>query len=156
MPVDLPHGAIGLVGRRLDDFEPILERQIDAPPRLMSPAAREVDELVACDCVQPRQKRPRRIPGIPLAVQADEYFLYQIFSFMRAESCASQAWRKRPTQRRRNFLEQVLIDDGIAAPPGTHGLCPALFTLFHGHLFAHAAPTPTNMVPVSAFAITTA
>jgi hypothetical protein len=41
-------------------------------------------------------------------------------------------------------------------PPGTHGLCPALFTPFHGHLFGSRCSNPTNMVPVSAFAITTA
>jgi hypothetical protein len=72
---------------------------------------------------------------MPFAVQADEYFLYQILSLMRAEPCANQTWRKRPTQGCRNFFEHALICDGFAAPLGAHCLCPALLALFHGHLF---------------------
>jgi hypothetical protein len=77
-------------------------------------------------------------------VQTNEYFLYQIFSFMRAESCANETRRKRPTQSRRNFLEHALIGNGIAAPLGTHGLCPALLTLFHGHLFGSRCSNSTK------------
>jgi hypothetical protein len=72
---------------------------------------------------------------MPLAMQADEYLLYQIFSLMRTESCANETWRKRPTQGSRNFFEHALICKGFAAPFGTHGLCPALLALFHSHLF---------------------
>src|SRR5258708_6450227 len=55
MPIDLPHGAIGLVGRALNNFEPILKSQIDTPPRVTSAVAHEVDELVSSDRVQPWQ-----------------------------------------------------------------------------------------------------
>jgi hypothetical protein len=79
---------------------------------------------------------------MPLVVQADEYFLHQIFSLMRALSCTNQTWRERSTQRRRNFLEHAFIDGSFAAPLGPHGLCPALLTLFHGHSSALAASIP--------------
>ena len=55
---------------------------------------------------------------MPLAVQADEYLLYQIFSLMRAESHASETRRKRPTLGSRNFFEHALICDHFAAPLG--------------------------------------
>src|SRR3984957_15973437 len=56
MPIHLPHGAIGLIGWGFDNFEPIFKRQIDPPPRLTPAMAREVDQLVAGDRVQPWQE----------------------------------------------------------------------------------------------------
>jgi hypothetical protein len=79
-----------------------------------------------------------------LAVQAYEYLLHQIFSLMRAEAHANETRRKRSTQGSRNFFEHALICDGLAAPLGAHGICPALLSLFHGHLFGSRCPNLTN------------
>ena len=72
---------------------------------------------------------------MPFAVQADEYFLYQILSLMRAEPCANQTWRKRPTQGCRNFFEHALICDGFARRPARMTSAQRLLALFNGHLF---------------------
>jgi hypothetical protein len=78
---------------------------------------------------------------VPLVVQAYEYFLHQIFSLMRTEAHANETRRKRSTQGRRKFFEHALIYDGFAAPLGAHGLCPALLSLFHGHLLGTHCPS---------------
>src|SRR5260370_5249715 len=52
MPIHLPRGAIGLVGRALNDFEPILKIQIDTPPRVTSAVSHVADDLLASDLVQ--------------------------------------------------------------------------------------------------------
>jgi hypothetical protein len=70
----------------------------------------------------------------------NEYLLHQIFSLMRAEAHANETRRKRSTQGIRGFFEHALICDSVAAPLGTHGLCPALFALFLGHLFGSRCP----------------
>ena len=121
---DAPSTAIArtILRRRLNDFDPILKGQIDTPPRVTSAVAHEVDELVTSDRVQPWQERACRIPGMPLAVEAYEYLLHQIFNLMRAEAHANETRRKRSTQGSRNFLEHALVHDGFAAPFGAHGL----------------------------------
>jgi hypothetical protein len=88
---------------------------------------------------------------MPLAVEAYEYLLHQIFNLMRAEAHANETRRKRSTQGSRNFFEHALICDGFAAPLGAHGLCPALLSLFHGHLFGSRCPHPTNRPPHQKF-----
>ena len=80
-----------------------------------SALAHEVDELVTSDRVQPWQERACRIPGMPLAVEAYEYLLHQIFNLMRTEAHANETRRKRSTQGSRNFFEHALICDGFAA-----------------------------------------
>jgi hypothetical protein len=81
---------------------------------------------------------------MPLAVQAYEYLLYQIFSLMCTEAYANETRRKRSTQGTRNFFEHALICGGVAASLGAHGLCPALLSLFKDHLFGSRCPNPTN------------
>jgi hypothetical protein len=144
---DAPSTAIArtilrwLTGRRVNHFEPIVRRQIDTSPRVTSAVAREVDELVAGDRVQPWQERTCRIPGVPLAVQAYEYFLHQIFGLMRTEAHANEARRKRPTQGSRNLFEHAFIFDDLTAPLGPHGLFPTLPLLFRSHLFGSRSAT---------------
>jgi hypothetical protein len=77
---------------------------------------------------------------MPLVVQTYEYLLHQIFSLMHTETDANETRRKRSTQGRRKFFEHALVYDGFAASLGAHGLCPALLSLFHGHLFRSRCP----------------
>ena len=81
---------------------------------------------------------------MPLAVEAYEYLLHQIFSLMRTEAHANEARRKRSTQGSRNFFEHALICDGFAAPLGAHGLCPALLALFHGYGLSTGSSSSTS------------
>jgi hypothetical protein len=84
---------------------------------------------------------------MPFAVQAYEYLLHQIFSLMRTGAHPNQARRKRSTQGSRNFFEHALIYDGFAASLGAHGVCPALLSLFHGHLFRSRCPNLLQIKP---------
>ena len=100
-----------------DDIRGIVDRHISARrPR----PAQVVDELVACDRVDPGRERLARIIGVSPGVDGEQRLLHQIFRLRGATSDPREPALVVPAQQPAQPLEQLAMRRRVAVEAGNH------------------------------------